>query len=432
MIVNNDYLASSFIIEKGSMRALLYIALTGCAMAAPPTFYRDIVPILEKHCQNCHRPGEIGPMPLLTYQQVRPWAAAIRESVKLRKMPPWFADPKHGEFANNPQLNAAEIALIDEWVKAGTPEGAKVRSAVVSHPPSTSADLVLTAPTEFTIPAKAVIDYQYLIFAGAFKTDKWVRGVAIRPSDRSVVHHAVLYVRESRSPWLRGVPAGRFYAPARTDPDTLRGTRDTKEDILAIYTPGAPATVLPKGMAKKIPAGADLVLQLHYTSGKTQSIDRPRIELQFLEQRPAKRIITLQMGRDDLRIPPGDPDYRATVAGTLPGDALLISLFPHMHLRGSAFEFDIVGPRGYVDTLLRVKPYDFNWQLNYVLKTPRLLRKGTTLRWTGYFDNSPNNPANPDPSAEVTWGEQSWDEMMIGFFDVAVDPEMTKQDYFVR
>jgi len=138
------------------------------------------------------------------------------------------------------------------------------------------------------------------------------------------------------------------------------------------------------------------------------------------------------MGRDDLRIPPGDANYRATVSGTLPADALLISLFPHMHLRGSAFEFDIVGPRGYVETLLRVKPYDFNWQLNYVLKTPRLLRKGTTLRWTGYFDNSANNPANPDPSAEVTWGEQSWDEMMIGFFDVAVDPEVTKQDYFVR
>jgi hypothetical protein len=185
-------------------------------------------------------------------------------------------------------------------------------------------------------------------------------------------------------------------------------------------------------MAKKIPAGADLVLQLHYTSGKTRSIDRPRIELQFLGQRPEKRIITLQMGRDDLRIPPGDANYRATVSGTLPADALLISLFPHMHLRGSAFEFDIVGPRGYVETLLRVKPYDFNWQLNYVLKTPRLLRKGTTLRWTGYFDNSANNPANPDPSAEVTWGEQSWDEMMIGFFDVAVDPEVTKQDYFVR
>ena len=231
---------------------------------------------------------------------------------------------------------------------------------------------------------------------------------------------------------MREVAPGRFYAPSRNDADAVRQTRDTKEDILAIYTPGAPATVLPHGMAKKIPAGSDLVLQLHYTSKKTRTTDKPEVALSFLTQPPTKRIITLQMGRDDLRIPPGEANYRASVSGTIPADALLISLFPHMHLRGSAFDFDIVGPKGYVETLLRVKPYNFNWQLNYVLKTPRLLRKGTALRWTGYFDNSPNNPANPDPSAEVTWGEQSQDEMMIGFFDVAVDPDVTKQKFFVR
>jgi len=185
-------------------------------------------------------------------------------------------------------------------------------------------------------------------------------------------------------------------------------------------------------MAKLIPAGADLVLQVHYTSRKTRESDKPSVALTFLLTAPEKRILTLQMGRDDLRIPPGEAKYRASVSGTLPQDALLLSLFPHMHLRGSAFEFDIVGPKGFVETLLLVKPYDFNWQLNYVLKSPRLLRKGTTLRWTGYFDNSANNPANPDPTAEVTWGEQSWDEMMIGFFDIAVDPHVTKQDYFVR
>ena len=414
------------------MRVSLFIAVAACAVAAPPTFYRDVLPILQTHCQSCHRPGEIGPMPLLTYQQARPWAAAIRESVKLRKMPPWFADPTHGEFANDPRLSRSAIETIDEWVKSGMAQGSRTRAAVTPHPTSPPADLVLTAPKEFVIPANAVVDYQYLIFPGRFETDQWVQSVSIRPSDRGVVHHAVLYVREPTSTWLRHVPAGSFYAPARSDPDTVRRTRDTKEDILAIYTPGAPATLLPEGMAKKIPAGADVVLQLHYTSRNVRSIDRPRIEIQFLKHRPEKRVITLQMGRDDLRIPPGEGNYRASVTGTLPGDALLISLFPHMHLRGSAFEFDIVGPRGFVETLLKVKPYSFNWQLNYVLKTPRLLRKGTTLRWTGYFDNSANNPANPDPSAEVTWGEQSQDEMMIGFFDVAVDPDVSKPDYFVR
>jgi hypothetical protein len=376
-------------------------------------------------------------MPLISYEQVRPWAAAIREAVKLRTMPPWFADPRYGEFANDARLNKDAIARIDEWVKAGVQAGAKTNAPLPAGTSRTqsglgSADMILTSPAAFVIPANGVVDYQYLILPLGLQPDKWVRGVEIRPSDRRVVHHAVLYVREAGSPWLRDVSPGRFYAPPRNNPDVLRKTRDTKEDILAIYSPGAPASLFPEGMAKKIPAGSDLVLQLHYTSRKERSVDKPQIALWFSEQRPGKRILTLQMGRDDLWIPPGEANYRSSISGTLPGDALLISMFPHMHLRGSAFEFDLVGDKGYVETLLRVKPYNFNWQLSYVLKTPRLLRKGTRLRWTGYFDNSRNNPANPDPLAEVTWGEQSWDEMMIGFFDVAVDPDVTKRDYFVR
>jgi hypothetical protein len=294
------------------------------------------------------------------------------------------------------------------------------------------ADVVLKVSAPFPIPANAVIDYQYFVLPTRFDEDRWVRGVRIRPSDRSVVHHAVLYIREPASQWLREAKPGVAYAPSRSDPDAVRRSRDTKEEILAVYTPGAAATILPEGMAKKIPAEADLILQLHYTSKKVPATDTPEVGLMFMSQTPSKRILTLQMGRDDLRIPPGDRHYRASVSGTLPGDALLVSLFPHMHLRGAAFEFDIVGPGGQVETLLKVKRYNFNWQLSYVLKTPRGLSKGTRLRWTGYFDNSANNPYNPDPTAEVTWGEQSWEEMMIGFFDVAVDPGVDKRAFFVR
>jgi hypothetical protein len=412
---------------------LMAALLAAPATAVSPTFYKDILPLLQDHCQRCHRLGEIGPMPLVTFEQVRPWATAIRESVKLRKMPPWFADPAHGQFANDPRLSEDAIARIDEWVRAGCLAGSKADAPQrPTQPHLMTADIVLKIPTAFDIPANSVIDYQYIILPVPFTSDKWVRDVEIRPSDRGVVHHAVLYVRDSKSQWLRDATPGRFYAPSRRDADAIRRTRDTKEDILAIYTPVAPATLLPEGMAKKIPAGSDLVLQLHYTSKKRRTTDKPEIALSFLAGAPRKRIITLQMGRDDLRIPPGERNYRASVSGTLPSDALLISLFPHMHLRGSAFEFDLVGAKGYVETLLRVKPYNFNWQLNYILKSPRQLRKGDVLRWTGYFDNSLNNPSNPDPSVEVTWGEQSWDEMMIGFFDVAVDPEVTKQDYFMR
>jgi hypothetical protein len=396
------------------------------------TFYDHVLPVLQKHCQSCHRPGEIGPMPLVSYKDVRPWAAAIREAVTLRRMPPWFADPKHGAFANDPRLSDDEIKLINLWAESGAPEGRSPadggRAVEVTRAPM-SADFIVTVPVPIHIPANAVIDYQYVVLPLPFTSDRWVRSVEIRPSDRSVVHHAVLYVREPRSPWLRNVSPGVFYAPSRNDPAALARTRDTKEEILAIYTPGAAAMTCPAGMAKRIPAGSDLVLQLHYTSRKTATVDQPQVGLAFTDQ-PPKRILTLQMGRDDLRIPPGEAGYSRSVSGTLPADALLISMFPHMHLRGAAFDFDIIGPNGYVETLLRVKPYNFYWQLNYILKTPRMLLKGTRLRWTGYFDNSANNPNNPDPAAEVTWGEQSWDEMMIGFFDVAVDTAIDKQRYF--
>jgi hypothetical protein len=380
-------------------------------------------------------PGEIGPMPLLSYDDVRPWAAAIRESVKLRRMPPWFADPKHGTFANNPRLTDEEVGLIDDWAASGAAEGKQpdvhpgIKPGIKQR---LSTDITVTMPVPVSIPAGAVIDYQYVILPLDFKFDRWVRAVEIVPGDRSVVHHAVVYVRESNSQWLRSVEPGVPYAPPRSDPESLARIRDTKADILAVYTPGAAVMTCPDGMAKKIPAGSDLVLQIHYTSGKTATVDRTQVGLALSTAAPEKRILTLQMGRDDLRIPPGEPDYRASISGTLPNEALLISLFPHMHLRGKAFDFDIVGPKGYVERLLAVKPYKFNWQLNYVLKTPRMLPKGTVLRWTGYFDNSPNNPANPDPTVEVTWGEQSWDEMMIGFFDVAVDPSVDKQRFFVR
>jgi hypothetical protein len=417
----------------GGVTFFLLIASHIHAQSAP-AFYKDILPILRDRCQSCHTVGDIGPMPLSSYAEVRPWAAAIREAVKLRKMPPWFADPAHGHFANDPRLSDDEVALIEAWVRAGAPEGPQPKTTETRHlgKPAFSADTVLTVAAPFPIPANAVIDYQYFVLPTRFNGDRWVRGVRIRPSDRSVVHHAVLYVRNPSSQWLREAKPGVAYAPLRSDPEAVRRSRDTKEDILAVYTPGASATIFPEGMAKKIPAGADLILQLHYTSKKTPATDAPRVGLMFMSQQPSKRILTLQMGRDDLRIPPGDRHYRASVSGTLPGDALLISLFPHMHLRGAAFEFDIVRPGGHVETLLKVKPYNFNWQLNYVLKTPRLLSKGTRLRWTGYFDNSANNPYNPDPTAEVTWGEQSWEEMMIGFFDVAVDPALDKKTFFIR
>jgi hypothetical protein len=353
--------------------------------------------------------------------------------VKLRRMPPWFADPAHGQFANDPSLTEQEIAVIDAWARSGAREGKAPSQRRGPRIPATgeiAADLVVTMPNPIRVPANTVMEYQYVVLPLPVDGDRWVVRTEIRPSDRSVVHHAVLYVREAGSAWLRKAAPGVPYAPASGE--ELVEARSTKADILAIYTPGAPVMECPEGMAKKIPAGSDLILQLHYTSKKTSTADRPRIGLTFGRDQPKKRILTLQMGRDDLLIPPGEANYRASVAGTMPSDALLLSLYPHMHLRGAGFDFDLVGSNGRVEPLLRVRPYRFHWQLNYVLKTPRLIRKGAVLRWTGYFDNSAKNPYNPDPTAEVRWGEQSWEEMMIGFFDVAVEPGVDKQTFFAR
>ncbi|MCZ2152255.1 MAG: cytochrome c [Bryobacterales bacterium] len=410
-------------------------------LLAPPchsevTFTRDILPVLQKHCQVCHRPGEIGPMPLLTYKQVRPWAKAIREAVQLRKMPPWFAGPHFGEFANDPSLPPEDVAKVKRWVEEGSMEGDPKDAPAQPHWPSgwtaREPDVVIAMPRPFPIPADAVIEYQYIILPTRFQTDRWVRLVEIRPGDAGVVHHAVLYVREAESKWLRGVPAGVMYAPPASDTQALREARETKADILGVYTPGSPVSSWPDGMAKRVPAGADLILQLHYTARKTASSDQTRIGLVFAGKPVTKRVLTLQMGVDDIVIPPGDRECRLSRWGTLPREALLLSMLPHMHLRGSGFEYQIVHPRGRIETLLKVSHYDFHWQLSYRLKTPRLLPAGTRMLVTGIFDNSAGNPRNPDPRVEVHWGEQSWEEMMIGFFDVAVPPRMDKQSFFVR
>ena len=387
-------------------------------LAAILTFHHDVEPLLQKKCQGCHRPGEIAPMPLLTYAQVRPWARAIREQVLLRKMPPWFADPSAGHFANNPSLSEPEIRVIDDWVKSGAPEGRRGDTPPPLHwtagwniPPP---DQVVGMPKPFVAPARQEVDYQFIVIPLGWPEDRWITMAEVRPSERGLVHHAVVYVRERGDPW----PAD--------------GTRVTRSDILAVYTPGQGPMVCPPGMAKKIPAGADLVLQMHYTPVGKPLADQTRVGLVFSKEAPKKRVLTLQLATTDFRIPPGESNYRVAVAGTLPNDALLLSFFPHLHLRGKAFEYEIDSGEGRIETLLRVKPYDFYWQLSYRLAAPRLLRKGVKLRAIAWYDNSPNNPRNPDPSAEVTYGEQSREEMMVGFFDVAVDAAIDKRAFFVR
>ncbi len=406
-------------------------ALAGAA----PTFYKDVLPILQNHCQRCHRSGEIAPMPLETYPEARPWARAIRTMVTGRKMPPWFADPCCGAFANNPSLNAQEIRTVAAWADAKAPAGDKrdarpgLRWAEGWNIPEP--DRVVRMPKPVELPAKGDVEYTYEIVPSGFTESRWVQLSEIRPSQRECVHHAVVYIRPPDSKWLRGAPVG---APFTASDLARQGRRDamwTDSDILLVYAPGSSPDNWPEGMAKFIPAGSDLVFQMHYTTNGHADRDQTSIGLVFARQPPARRVLTLQLTNDRFVIPPGVSDYRVEVHGTLPNDALLLSFFPHMHLRGKRFEYNIVQAGGRVETLLRVN-YDFHWQLSYRLAEPRLLEAGTELQAVAWFDNSRSNPHNPDPDRAVTWGDQTYDEMMVGFFDVAVPANVDKWRFFRR
>ena len=404
------------------------------ALLAATTFNRDVLPILQDRCQECHRPGQIAPMPFVTYRQTRPWAKAILEAVLSRKMPPWFADPAHGDFANNSALSKSEIETIASWVNGGAPEG-----NAAEKPPARSwtldwnigkPDRIIEMPTPVAVPASGTIEYQYVILPGGFARDTWVRKVEVRPGNPALVHHAVVYTREPGSQWLEGRPRGVPFALPASAEGRPNPASFTTSDILLVYTPGNNHAEWPAGMAKRIKSGSDIVIQFHYTANGKAQQDRTRVALVFASEAPKQVVLTLQMGNDKFVIPPGDPNYRVQVSGTLPNEALLISLFPHMHLRGKAFEYSLPAENGRVETLLKITRYDFRWQLDYKLRKPRLLPAGTRLLCAGYFDNSPNNPLNPDPAAEVRFGEQSWQEMMIGFFDVAVDARFDKESFF--
>ena len=406
-------------------------------LAGVPTFYTDVLPILQTRCQACHRRGQLAPMPLQTYRDTRPYAAAIREVIETKRMPPWFADPCCGQFANDPTLTEEQLKTLSNWVEARAPEGnpndAPPAPFFAEGWNSPAPDAVFRMPVAKRLPASGDVPYQYIILPTGLKQDRWVRMSEIRPGNRMVVHHAVAYIREPKSNWLRGAPVGvPFSADDLATPTLRRDAVWTDSDILLVYAPGSSPDQWPEGFSKLIPAGSDIVLQMHYTTRGAPMYDQTSIGLVFAKKPPRKRVLTLQLTNDRFLIPPGDPDHRVEVHGTMPNEALLLSFFPHMHLRGKTFEYNMRAPGAPMKTLLRIPHYDFYWQLSYRLAEPIPLKAGTLLQAIASFDNSRNNPHNPDPDSAVTWGEQTWAEMMVGFFDVAVDPSVDKQNFFLR
>ncbi len=416
----------------------VYLLGVSASAQTAPGFYRDVLPILQNHCQSCHRPGEIAPFSLVTYEQTKKWAAAIRADVDSRKMPPWFADPCCGRFSNDPSLSLKEVGSIDWWVAAGAPAGNPAHAP--ARPRWTAGwniavpDRIVKMPKPVKLPARGDVEYTYEIVPTNFAQGKWVQMSELRPSAREHVHHAVVYIRPPESAWLRGAPVGvPFTASTLHDPHLMHEAHSTTSDLLVVYAPGSSPDRWPEGMAKFIPAHSDLVFQMHYTTNGRAGSDQTSLGMVFAKHAPEKRVLTLQLANehDTIPIPPNTDNYRVEVHGTLPNDALLLSFFPHMHLRGKKFEYDIVHQDGSRETLLRVN-YDFYWQLSYRLAEPRMLPAGTRLEAIAWYDNSKGNPHNPDPDSPVEWGDQTYDEMMVGFFDVAVPAGMDKEKFFIR
>jgi len=414
------------------MNSLLLLLVLGGAVETDVTFHRDVVGILQERCQGCHRQGEIGPMPLSTYKEVRPWAKAIKQAVVSRKMPPWHADRSVGKFHNDPSLSQKEIDILSAWADTGAIEGdpkdAPPARVFVEGWNIVNPDLIVEMPKTYEVPAKGTIEYTYIIVPTGFTEDRWISGAEYRPGNRSVVHHATLFVRPPESTWLRKYPVGEFFVPQEQirTASTPRPAATTNAGANALntriagYVPGRPERNLDPGYGMLIPKGSDLVFQLHYTANGKAASDRSRVGLVFAKTPPQKRVFSFSAFNDAFAIPPGAENYAVTGSGVLGLDAELIEVYPHMHLRGKSMVLTAVYPNGQREEILRVPSYDFNWQLLYQLGESKKLPKGTILIADGAFDNSLNNRYNPDPKAEVRWGDQSWDEMMAGFFVVAV------------
>jgi hypothetical protein len=388
------------------------------------TFNKEVLPILQAKCQECHRPGEAAPMSLISYTEARPWAKSIKQNVATKKMPPWFADPHVGKFANDRSLSQQEIDTLIAWVDAGAPEGnpkdAPAPRKWVDGWNIGKPDMVLEMPTAFSVPAKGVIDYQYIIIPTHLTEDKWIQAVEVVPSARSVMHHVIATIREPGSKWFANEPAGVAFVPQKGD---RSGTGDGTSG-LGGYVPGqsTPPTDSPH-RATLIKAGSDIVLQLHYTTNGTPAVDQTKLGIIFAKEPPKDVLVGGNSATLRLNIPPGDPDYKVEASSTVQYDCDLVSMMPHSHLRGKAFEYRIVRPNGESETVLRVPKYDFNWQLTYYLAQPIHLEKGTKVQVFAEFDNSADNKYNPDPTKEVHWGEQTFEEMMMGYYNVVVKAE---------
>jgi hypothetical protein len=374
----------------------------------PVTYASDVATILRDRCQSCHRPGQVAPLSLLTYDQARRWAGPIREAVESRRMPPWHADPRIGHFLNDRSLSPRERATLLAWIDQETPLGdPKELPPQKSFPKGWTIgkpDLVLTMAKPYEVVAEGVLSYQRFRVATGFTEDHWIQAAEAQPGNRAVVHHICVFLTDDR-------------------PKGDRLSDEYRE--LVCYAPGDLPSIFPPGSAKHLPAGATLDIEVHYTPIGTVQSDQSSVGLIFARGPITRRAFTKGISQKDFTIPPGAANHEVRSSYLFANDSRLLSLMPHMHLRGKDFRYTATYPDGRTEVLLSVPAYDFGWQSVYRLVEPKPMPAGTRIDCLAHFDNSAANPANPDPSIAVRWGEQTFDEMMIGFIDFDEDASLS-------
>lgn len=371
------------------------------ATSATVTFHEHVVEMLQRNCQTCHRAGEIGPFAMEDYNEVAGWAETMLETIEDGRMPPWHADPQYGDFLNERAMSQQDKQLFRDWIAAGLPKGEQA-----SHPPAPEyvegwqlprpPDVVVEMRQQpFVVPSEGVVEYQYFVVDPGFEKDQWVSAAEVVPGNREVVHHAIVFVRP---------------------PD---GARFSGIGWLSAYVPGQRVFPLPPGRARRIPAGSKFVFQMHYTPIGHPQADVTKVGLLLADDAEITHEVYTRMALDqEFEIPPGAAEHRVSAElREFAADSQLLAITPHMHYRGKSFRLWAEGESQ--EVLLSVPAYDFNWQHTYQLRQPIELETVRQLRFEVEFDNSAANPFNPDPSARVTWGDQTWEEMAVAFFEVA-------------
>jgi mono/diheme cytochrome c family protein len=450
------------------MTSKLFAAAAACAFAllsaaqargqspagdAAPTFNKDVAPIFYANCTSCHRPGEIAPMSLLTFKDARPWARSIATRVTDGTMPPWHADPAHGQFANERRLTDSQKATIVRWANGGAPEG---DPRDLPEPPKYAdgwsigqPEVVLSMQEDYPIPATGTIPYQYFEIPTNFQEDRWIRSWELRPGNRAVVHHVIVYARPPQPavppqprPAESGprplplfsfaegmdIPAGQTGGPPLPEGEKKPAYPNDRPQPRRLgpsiggYVPGNAARTFPEGTAMRVPAGSTLVFQMHYTTTGEATTDRTRLGLIFDKTAPKTALNGAALINGSLHIPAGAANHRVDAEVTVNRDIMLWSMVPHTHVRGKRWSYEVTYPDGRRETILSVPNYDFEWQHEYVFREPLKLPKGTKLHATAWYDNSPANKSNPDPKQDVWWGDQTFEEMMFTGLTFSVVP----------